>query len=127
MIHQEVNFIALGTKTLLTQLSVPTMLVSTERGNCQLLASVYEAAEQAKGSWQTRQDFLNAPGSKGQTLLMTSCCNGYEPHTWQGHTLFAARTPILAIPRAGVAVFAAQNEALVPTAQAIPMRRLLKR
>ncbi|KAL3152402.1 hypothetical protein ABBQ32_001454 [Trebouxia sp. C0010 RCD-2024] len=53
------------------------LAVAAERGNCQLLASVYEAAEQAKGSWQTRQDFLNAPGSKGQTLLMTSCCNGH--------------------------------------------------
>ncbi len=52
------------------------VLCYTERGNCQLLASVYESAEQAKGSWQTRQDFLNAPGSKGQTLLMTSCCKG---------------------------------------------------
>ncbi|KAA6426932.1 MAG: hypothetical protein FRX49_03256, partial [Trebouxia sp. A1-2] len=53
------------------------LAVAAERGNCQLLASVYESAEQAKGSWQTRQDFLNAPGSKGQTLLMTSCCNGH--------------------------------------------------
>ncbi|DBB10599.1 TPA: hypothetical protein ACH3X3_007111 [Trebouxia sp. C0006] len=55
----------------------PAESACAERGNCQLLASVYESAEQAKGSWQTRQDFLNAPGSKGQTLLMTSCCNGH--------------------------------------------------
>lgn len=79
-------------------LSVLTMLVSAERGNCQLLASVYEAAEQAKGSWQTRQDFLNAPGSKGQTLLMTSCCNGYEPaHLTRPHLACTASTPILSV------------------------------
>lgn len=53
------------------------LAVAAERGNCQLLASVYESAEQAKGSWQTRQDLLNAPGSKGQTLLMTSCFKGH--------------------------------------------------
>lgn len=53
------------------------LAVAAERGNCQLLASVYESAEQAKGSWQTRQDLLNAPGSKGHTLLMTSCCTGH--------------------------------------------------
>lgn len=50
--------------------------VHADRGNCQLLVSVYEAAEQAKGSWQTRQDLLNTPASHGQTLLMKACSKG---------------------------------------------------
>eukprot|EP00891_Asterochloris_glomerata_P003423 jgi/Astpho2/3423/Aster-x0163 len=48
-----------------------------EKGNLQLVVTIYEAAEESRGTMSTRADLLNHPLTNGQTLLMRACYNGY--------------------------------------------------
>ena len=51
-------------------------LLPAEKGNLQLVVTIYEAAEESRGTMSTRADLLNHPLTNGQTLLMRACYNG---------------------------------------------------